>query len=70
LLGFIVEKLATAEKLLLEEATVQKAKEEVEQALTYLDTPALRVEDRGTRRWMEQLCEELRRLLQWELKGK
>jgi hypothetical protein len=71
LLGFIVEKLATAEKLLLqEEATVQKAKEEVEQALTYLDTQALRVEDRGTRRWMDELREELRRLLQRELKGK
>jgi hypothetical protein len=71
MIRYLVEKLATAEKLLLqEEATVEKAKEEVEQTLAYLDARVLRVEDRGTRRWMEQLREELHRLLQRELKEK
>jgi hypothetical protein len=71
MIRYLVEKLATAEKLLLqEEATVQKAQEEIEQTLAYLDAQVLRVEDRGTRRWMEQLREELHRLLQRELNGK
>jgi Flp pilus assembly protein TadD len=64
---YLVEKLATAEKLLLQEDSISKARGEIEQALAYLEGQAPPIQDGGIRRRAEEIHEELRRLLKEDL---
>ena len=65
---YLVGRLATAEKLLLQEDLVPKAKGEIEQALAYLEGQTPRFQDGRIRRQAEEIREELRRLLREDLK--
>jgi len=66
---YLVERLAAAEKLLLQEDLVPKARGEIEQALVYLEGQATLIQDGRLRRQMEETYEGLRRLLREELKA-
>jgi hypothetical protein len=60
---YLVERLATAEKLLLQEDLVLKARKEIEETLAHLEEQASGVQDGKVRREVEEIRTELRRLL-------
>jgi|GEM_PF-2688378 len=66
---YLVERLATAERLLLQEnSETSKARQEIEQALTYLEGQANGIQDGAAQRRVGEVREELRRILQEGLK--
>jgi len=67
LLRYLIERLATAQKLLLQEDSASKARGEIEQALAYLEGQAPGTQDGRTRKQLEETREELRRLLREDL---
>jgi len=60
---YLVERLARAEKLLLQEGLeISRAREEIEQAMAYLERQIPNIQDEEERRLAEETQEELRRL--------
>jgi hypothetical protein len=65
---YLVEKLATAEKLLIQEKPeISRAKGELEQALTYVERQSILIQDDIARRRTEEIHGALLKLLQEEL---